>query len=65
MGIPEYEAKRYESHLHAGGALISVHVDNDDEAKRAKSILDGFGATDITDRREVHVKPPGGELPRP
>lgn len=65
MGIPEYEAKRYETHLHAGGALISVHAEDDEEARRAKRILDGFGATDITDRREVHVRPPGGEVRRP
>jgi hypothetical protein len=65
MGIPEYEAKRYESHLHAGGALLSVHVASDDEARRAKAILDGYGAHDITDKRETHVDPPGGEVRRP
>ena len=53
MGIPEYEAKRYESFVHAGGALVSVHCDDKDWAHKARSILDGFGATDISDRREA------------
>ncbi|HEY0195107.1 MAG TPA: general stress protein, partial [Kofleriaceae bacterium] len=39
MGIPEYEAKRYESFLNKGGSLLSVHADNDEWAKRAKSAL--------------------------
>src|SRR6195256_3587868 len=36
MGIPEYEAKRYESFLNKGGALLAVHADDSDWAKRAK-----------------------------
>src|ERR1043166_353000 len=28
MGIPEYEAKRYEGRIKNGGFLISVHCDN-------------------------------------
>src|ERR1700675_1082619 len=31
MGIPEYEAKRYEGKIKAGNILISVHSDNGDE----------------------------------
>ena len=27
MGIPEYEAKRYEGRLKSGGVLLSVHCD--------------------------------------
>jgi hypothetical protein len=56
LGIPEYEAKRYESHLHAGGALVSVHCDDDDAARRARSILDGFGGTDIDETREARAR---------
>src|SRR3954453_11719861 len=33
MGIPEYEAKRYEGRIREGGVLISVHCDNDDWIK--------------------------------
>src|SRR6195256_1417449 len=36
LGIPEYEAKRYESFLNKGGALLAVHADDSDWAKRAK-----------------------------
>src|SRR6266576_3659790 len=39
MGIPEYEAKRYEGRIKEGGILLSVHCDNDDWIKRAKTVL--------------------------
>src|SRR5579863_7360151 len=41
MGIPEYEAKRYEGRVKDGGILLSVHSDNSQEVKRAKAILEG------------------------
>lgn len=47
MGIPEYEAKRYEGFVKDGGILLSVHVDDNDWAKKAKEILDTSGARDI------------------
>ena len=56
MGIPEYEAKRYESFVNDGGMLLSVHCTTDDEAHRARSLLDGFGGHDIGNRREVSAK---------
>ena len=37
MGIPEYEAKRYEGLVKQGRILLSVHCDNSDWVKRAKS----------------------------
>ena len=52
MGIPEYEAKRYESFVNDGGMLLSVHCSSSDDARRARSILDGFGGHDIADKRE-------------
>lgn len=51
-GIPEYEAKKYESGLKAGNILISVHTDSDEEIKRAEEILKKEGATDISSTRE-------------
>src|SRR6202140_1242929 len=39
MGIPEYEAKRYEGRLKNGGVLLSVHCDTADQITRAKAIL--------------------------
>jgi len=39
MGIPEYEAKRYEGRLKDGGVLLSVHCDTSEEIARAKDVL--------------------------
>ena len=47
MGIPEYEAKRYEGRVRQGGVLLSVHADNSDWVKRAKDLLRDTGAEDI------------------
>jgi hypothetical protein len=47
MGIPEYEAKRYEGQIKDGGMLLSVHSDNSDWTKRGKEILEQTGARDI------------------
>jgi len=47
MGIPEYEAKRYEGRVRDGGVLLSVHCDNDDWVKRAKDVLHSTGAQEI------------------
>src|SRR5437763_2169964 len=38
MGIPEYEAKRYEGRVKEGGILLSVHCDDSRWTKRAKQI---------------------------
>src|SRR5215510_2257116 len=40
MGIPEYEAKRYEGRIKRGGILLSVHCDNSEWTKKAKQILE-------------------------
>ncbi len=53
MGIPEYEAKRYESFVKDGGILLSVHSDNSDETAKAKKILEQTGAQDIASSNEV------------
>jgi hypothetical protein len=47
MGIPEYEAKRYEGRIRRGGILLSVHCDNYEWVKSAKTILERTGAEDI------------------
>ena len=65
MGIPEYEAKRYEGRVKDGGILLSVHSDSSDETKRAKEILERTGAQDISStgeaqRREKNCASPGG-----
>lgn len=53
MGIPEYEAKRYEGHVKNGGTLLSVHCDTSDEISRAKDLLKSSGATDIASTSET------------
>jgi hypothetical protein len=52
MGIPEYEAKRYEGRVKDGGNLLSVHCDNSEEIKRAKDLLKASGAQDIASSGE-------------
>lgn len=51
-GIPEYEAKKYETGLKEGNILISVHTDNDGEIKRANEIMKREGAKDISTSSE-------------
>src|SRR6202140_468951 len=52
LGIPEYEAKRYEGRLQKGGILLSVHCDTSEEINRAKDILERTGAEDISSTGE-------------
>lgn len=52
MGIPEYEAKRYEGRVKDGGVLLSVHCDTSDEIRRAKDLLKETGAEDISSAGE-------------
>lgn len=47
VGIPEYEAKRYEGRIRSGGILLSVHCDSSDWVKRAKEVLEQTGGIDI------------------
>jgi hypothetical protein len=53
MGIPEYEAKRYEGHIKEGGVLLSVHCDTSEEITRAKGLLKHTGAQDISSSGEA------------
>jgi hypothetical protein len=55
MGMPEYEAKRYEGKIREGNILISVHTDNSDEVSRAKDIFKDAGAEDIAYTGEESV----------
>jgi hypothetical protein len=47
MGIPEYEAKRYEGRVKSGGILLSVHCDSSEWVKRGKQLLEQTGAEEI------------------
>ena len=66
MGIPEYEAKRYEGRVKDGGILLSVHSDDSEWTKKAKEILERTGAQDIASTGEASAekgdKPPVREV---
>jgi hypothetical protein len=47
MGIPEYEANRYEGRVRGGGTLLSVHCDTAVDISRAKDLLKGTYAEDV------------------
>src|SRR5260370_15495445 len=64
MGIPEYEAKRYEGRVKEGGILLSVHSDNSDWTKRAKEILERTGAQDISSTGEAKADYGNSDNPR-
>jgi hypothetical protein len=55
LGIPEYEAKRYEGKIKEGNVLISVHAENSTERDRARTIFEEAGAEDISYTEEARV----------
>ncbi len=55
MGLPEYEAKRFEGKLKGGRCLLSVHSENSDETEKAKKIFEQAGAEDISTSRAASV----------
>jgi hypothetical protein len=55
MGIPEYEAKRYEEKVKGGHALISVHSEDSTETARAKEIFQAASAEDISTSSEPSI----------
>jgi hypothetical protein len=59
MGIPEYEAKRYEGRVKDGGSLLSVHCDTSDQISRAKDLLKGAGGADIASTGEASAATAG------
>jgi hypothetical protein len=65
MGIPEYEAKRYEGRVKEGGILLSVHSDNSEWTKRAKEILERTGAEDISSAGEARADYAKSDKPLP
>jgi len=53
LGIPEYEAKRYEGKIMGGNVLISVHAADSDAASRAQKILNEAGVEDVHSASEA------------
>lgn len=63
MGIPEFEAKRYEGRIKEGGILVSVHCDNSEWVGRAKDILKETGAHDVSSAGEASADYDKGDRP--
>lgn len=61
MGIPEYEAKRYEGRVKDGGVLLSVHCATSNDISRAKDLLKQTGAEDIASAGEKSASTHGVE----
>ena len=55
VGIPEYEAKRYEGKIKGGSALISVHTSSSEKCDQVKKIFETAHAEDISSTEEESV----------
>jgi hypothetical protein len=62
LGIPEYEAKKYERKIKYGDTLLSVHTDNGKEAKIADEIFKTEGVQDIHHTPEESLKKKPAQL---
>ena len=56
MGIPEFEAKRYDAKIREGNILISVHTEDGKQRDVAKDIFKRNGAEDISTGSEAKAK---------
>src|SRR5438067_6661074 len=65
MGIPEYEAKRYEGRIKGGEFLLSVHCDDSEWTKRAKEILERTGGEDVSSTGEAKADFAKSDKPLP
>jgi hypothetical protein len=59
MGMPEYEAKRYEGRVKDGGILVSVHCDDSKWTDKAKDVLKNSGGEDVASSGEKSVSTHG------
>jgi hypothetical protein len=55
LGIPELEAKLYETKIKGGNILLSVHTEDAGERSKAKQILERRGAQSISSTGEESV----------
>jgi len=65
LGIPEYEARRYEGRINRGGILLSIHCDNSEWAREARAILNRTGAEDVAATGEARADFANSEKPVP
>ena len=56
LGIPEFEAKRYDAKIREGNILISVHTEDSKQRDVAKEVFKRNHAEDISSASEASVK---------
>jgi len=56
LGIPEFEAKRYDAKIREGNILISVHTEDGKQRDVAKDVFKRNNADDISSASEASVK---------
>ena len=52
MGMPEFEAKRYEDRVKGGHILMAAHSETSENTKKIKEIFESAGAEDISTTSE-------------
>ena len=65
LGIPEYEAKRYEGRIKNGNILLSVHADDSEWTNKAERILKDTGADEVSSTSEAKGDYANADKPRP
>ncbi|MDQ6647414.1 MAG: complement resistance protein TraT [Pseudomonadota bacterium] len=55
LGIPEFEAKRYDAKIREGNILISVHAEDNKLRDVAKEVFERNNANDISSASEASV----------
>ena len=65
LGIPEYEAKRYEGRIKSGNILLSVHADDSSWVNKAERILKDTGADNISSTSEAKGDYANADKPMP
>jgi hypothetical protein len=63
MGIPEFEAKCYDSRLKDGAILLAVHCASSEEVCKAREVLEAGGAQDIASCAGEYRDPGEGSAP--
>ncbi len=53
MGIPAYQARRYQALLQRGSLLAALHADNAAWVKKAKRVIEGTGAQNVFEADEA------------
>lgn len=65
MGIPEFEAKIYESRLREGNILLAVHTETGAEQSLAQDVFRSAGIKDVSTQTETSVPRAQQKAPSP